>query len=92
MKFTSKPWSGTAPGGQTLQHIASNMSPASTRQLQSAIAVTMALITALLLLCLTLPDALSQPVQEIMGWCLAGAVGLLAVLSGMRLLQGLLDP
>lgn len=45
----------------------------------------------LFLFSMALPDSLAAAVQEFMAWCLAGTVGALALLAGVKVLEGLLD-
>lgn len=45
----------------------------------------------LFLFSMALPDPLATPLQEFMAWCLAGTVGALALLAGVKVLEGLLD-
>jgi hypothetical protein len=45
----------------------------------------------LFLFSMALPDALAALVQEFMAWCLAGTVGALALLAGVKVLEGMLD-
>ena len=45
----------------------------------------------LFLFSMALPEPLAQVVQEFMAWCLAGTVGALALLAGVKVLEGLLD-
>jgi hypothetical protein len=45
----------------------------------------------LFLFSMALPDSLAAVVQEFMAWCLAGTVGALALLAGVKVLEGLLD-
>lgn len=47
--------------------------------------------TGLFLFSMALPDALSEALQEFMAWCLAGTVGALALLAGVKVLEGMLD-
>jgi hypothetical protein len=45
----------------------------------------------LFLFSMALPESLAAIVQEFMAWCLAGTVGALALLAGVKVLEGLLD-
>lgn len=45
----------------------------------------------LFLFSMALPDTLAQALQEFMAWCVAGSVGALALLAGVKVLEGLLD-
>jgi hypothetical protein len=45
----------------------------------------------LFLVSMALPDALAAVVQEFMAWCLAETVGALALLAGVKVLEGMLD-
>ncbi len=45
----------------------------------------------LFLFSMVLPDALSAALQEFIAWCLAGTVGALALLAGVKVLEGMLD-
>ena len=45
----------------------------------------------LFLFSMALPEPFAQVVQEFMAWCLAGTVGALALLAGVKVLEGLLD-
>lgn len=47
--------------------------------------------TCLFLFSMVLPDALAEALQEFMAWCLAGTVGALALLAGVKVLEGMLD-
>jgi hypothetical protein len=51
----------------------------------SAIAASLLAVSALL------PAHLIQPVQDLLGWCLAGAVAALSLSAVIRALEGLLD-
>lgn len=46
---------------------------------------------SLFLFSMALPDTLAELLQEFMAWCLAGTVGALALLAGVKVLEGLLD-
>jgi hypothetical protein len=45
----------------------------------------------LFLVSMALTDALAAVIQEFMAWCLAGTVGALALLAGVKVLEGMLD-
>jgi hypothetical protein len=45
----------------------------------------------LLLFSMALPDALAEVLQEFMAWCLAGTIAALALLAGVKVLEGMLD-
>lgn len=45
----------------------------------------------LFLFSMALPDSLALVIQEFMAWCLAGTVGALALLAGVKVLEGMLD-
>ena len=45
----------------------------------------------LFLMSLLLPDDLAEGTQEFIGWCLAGTVATLTLLTSVKMLEGLLD-
>ncbi|MEP6771104.1 MAG: hypothetical protein ABI893_04865 [Polaromonas sp.] len=56
-----------------------------------AFLTTLVCAAGLFLFSMLLPDNLADALQELMGWCLAGTAGALALLACVKGLEGLLD-